>query len=246
MQEENKEFYVYIYLDPRKPGIYEYGDYKFDYEPFYVGKGKGSRMYEHLYRNDKHNSHKTNKIKSILGEGIEPIILKVKESLCEIDAYELEIDLIKLIGRKCTKEGILTNISEGGGKIGALYGENNSFYNRKRTEDHKNKMQLGFEKYLLKLKCDDEYRKQVTSKTTLTKKKKYGFIPNGWKGRHLDEKHKLKISEANKLNQLGNKNSQYGTCWIHNLELEQNKKIKREELNNWLSENWIEGRKMKF
>jgi len=34
-------FYVYIYLDPRKPGRYVYGDYCFLYEPFYVWKNIG-------------------------------------------------------------------------------------------------------------------------------------------------------------------------------------------------------------
>lgn len=43
-----KKFYIYVYLDPRKIGNYNYFDYKFDYEPFYVGKGSNDRYKEHL------------------------------------------------------------------------------------------------------------------------------------------------------------------------------------------------------
>lgn len=44
--------------------------------------------------------------------------------------------------------------------------------------------------------------------------------------------------------QQGEKNSQYGTCWIHNNK--ENKKIQKEDLEYWLSNGWINGRKMKF
>lgn len=38
---EDKRFYVY--LDTRKPGAYEYGNYKFDFELFYVGQASQKR-----------------------------------------------------------------------------------------------------------------------------------------------------------------------------------------------------------
>ena len=57
-------FYTYIYLDVRKPGVYKCGDYVWDYEPFYVGKGKGGRYLDHLKENRlKYHSYKNNKIK---------------------------------------------------------------------------------------------------------------------------------------------------------------------------------------
>lgn len=46
--------------------------------------------------------------------------------------------------------------------------------------------------------------------------------------------------------QKGKKNSQYGTCWIRNLELEENKKILKEELQSWLDNGWERGRCIDF
>ena len=78
MNKQNK-FYIYVYLDPRKPGNFKYGGYTFKYEPFYVGKGQNYRYKEHLYEsyNKKdNNSHKCNiirKIKRLTGKN--PIII---------------------------------------------------------------------------------------------------------------------------------------------------------------------------
>lgn len=69
-------FYVYVYLDPLISGKYEYGDYKFDFEPFYVGKGKNKRLYYHIteaeryyesgFNRDRVNISKVEKIKNII------------------------------------------------------------------------------------------------------------------------------------------------------------------------------------
>ena len=41
-------YYNYVYLDPRKPGKFEFESICFLFEPLYVGKGKDDRCYEHL------------------------------------------------------------------------------------------------------------------------------------------------------------------------------------------------------
>lgn len=105
------KFYVYIYLDPRKPGQYIYGSYEFKYEPFYIGKGKYER-YKKI--NCGRNKYFKNKIKKINESELEPIILKIKENLNEQQSFILECELIKLIGRKDLKNGSLVNMTDGG------------------------------------------------------------------------------------------------------------------------------------
>jgi len=64
--------------------------------------------------------------------------------------------------------------------------------------------------------------------------------PVSFKGLYHSEESKKKMSESSKGTGLGNKNSQYGTCWVFK---EIAKKIKKEELDYHLSEGWIRGRK---
>ena len=66
-----------------------------------------------------------------------------------------------------------------------------------------------------------------------------------WQGRRHSTETKEKIKEIYKKNkhQQGEKNSQYGTCWI--TKEGKNQKIKKEELDNYLTLGWSKGRKIK-
>jgi hypothetical protein len=66
-----------------------------------------------------------------------------------------------------------------------------------------------------------------------------------WEGRSHSEDTKQKMSERAKL-RTGNKNSQFGTCWIYNNETKQCIKIKNTEIDSYLANGWTKGRKMKF
>jgi hypothetical protein len=111
------KFYVYILLDPNKSGSYNYEDYKFEFEPFYIGKGSGDRAFRHTTKkvlNDNCNSHKKNKINKILKTNKNPIVLLLFENLNENEAFEKENKLIQLIGRSDLNFGPLTNKTNGG------------------------------------------------------------------------------------------------------------------------------------
>lgn len=117
MTEENR-FYVYVYLDPRKQGQYTYENttISFLYEPFYIGKGTKNRCYKHLWEaeNTNKNFFRLNKIRKILKEGYEPIIMKIFDKLSNDTALQVEIDMISLIGRADKNLGSLTNMTDGG------------------------------------------------------------------------------------------------------------------------------------
>lgn len=122
-----KNFYVYLLLDPRKY-----------YKPFYVGKGKNTRCYDHLTESKSSNRHKFNTIKSIRKSGQEPVILFWEVNLSEPEAFRIEIELIKRFGRRDKKTGMLTNMTDGGegsiGRIG-LSGPKNGMYGKTHTPE---------------------------------------------------------------------------------------------------------------
>lgn len=64
---------------------------------------------------------------------------------------------------------------------------------------------------------------------------------NTFEGKKHSEETKKKIGNANSISQKGSNNSQYGTCWI--TKENENKKISKDLLNEYLSLGWNKGRK---
>lgn len=110
-------FYIYIYLDPRKPRVYKYENLEFDYEPFYVGKGKEKRWET---RNHICNQYLINKLQKI---GYGNVLVKfLVRSEDEATIHYYEEKAIKEIGRKDLNKGPLVNLTDGGeGNSGRIF-----------------------------------------------------------------------------------------------------------------------------
>jgi len=137
---EDKRFYIYCYLDPRKPGIYNFNGTCLLFEPFYVGKGHGDRKFHHLYNanNVKFNSKPLiNKIRKLLSLGMRPIICDLFNYLTEKEANDKEVAAIKFFGRRDLGRGTLLNFTDGGeGACGVV---RSAEYRRKMSVLHKGK-----------------------------------------------------------------------------------------------------------
>lgn len=122
-----------MYLDPRKEA-----SFGFPHEPFYVGKGKGLRSHMHLLEakvtTGHSNIHRINRIRGILRDGLEPIIIRLYDNLTNEEACIKEIEVINQIGRKDTNSGPLLNLTNGGGgTAGRIYSDETK---KKISENH--------------------------------------------------------------------------------------------------------------
>ena len=144
-----KRFYVYAYLDMRKKGPFVYGDFVFEYLPFYIGKGTGRRDVMHIYEANStnnvvgHNRYKLRLISKIREEtGKDPKIMRIADCLTEQAALDLEAKVISSIGTSYNKMGPLANmilVQEGNAMTG-MSGELHHSYGKKRTPETCKKM----------------------------------------------------------------------------------------------------------
>lgn len=104
-------FYTYAYCNELKP----INDVDLGFSPFYIGKGSGRRILDHLRDAEKgKKGKKLSHIRRLIKEGNPPIIVKLKSFGDEKSAFDHETSLIAKFGRLDLGTGPLFNNTPGG------------------------------------------------------------------------------------------------------------------------------------
>ncbi len=106
----------------------------------------------------------------------------------------------------------------------------------KRNPIIKDKSLLNANKRLSELRLDESWKSKVSRKQSLSAKGNQRFLGKT----HTDET-KKRMSLSHEGKQDGEKNSQFGTRWICNVELKQNKKISKDDE---IPSGWLLGRNL--
>jgi hypothetical protein len=227
----------------------------------FIGMGRIQKKYHYIYKttnliNGKYyiGMHSSNNLNdNYIGSGKRlwySINKYGKENFkCEIlellpDMSSLKVREKELVNEDLLKDKMCLNLAVGGeGGFGNFFLTKEQLQKGRKTTDN-----------ILKKKYGDNFRSVITknfhNNLTDEEKKQYrekirqGKINSNFdsgisfRGKKHKEETKRKIGEKNSINQKGEKNSQFGSCWITNgIE---NKKIKK---NNTLPYGWRKGRK---
>ena len=96
-------FYVYALKDPRTSPA----------KPFYIGKGVGTRAWDHVLNLD--GTAKGKRITQIMDAGYQVLVNIMCDNLTELQALQIEAELIASLGTEATG-GLLTNTVVPSGK----------------------------------------------------------------------------------------------------------------------------------
>jgi hypothetical protein len=199
-------YYVYIFLDLTKPGEYIYQNLRFDYEPFYVGKGNELRILTSLKRG---SNFKMNRIKKISKNNIKAI--KIYENLDNVESLQLEKSIISMIGRRDLGLGPLVNLTNGGD--GRLYSPH--------SEETKNKISVTKKTQNLHNVHSDEIKELLRE------------MNSGENNPMFGKTHSKEIRESQSLRVSGINHPMYGKK--HDVEslkkIKENRNISQQELN---------------
>lgn len=112
-----RDFYVYALFRPDTG------------QPFYIGKGKGDRCYDHTRKPGRQsNRHKAAIIRNAHAAGLEVPVVKIAVGLTCDEALAAEVAFIAAVGRR--PQGPLVNLTDGG----------DGFRGLDRTAEHRAKI----------------------------------------------------------------------------------------------------------
>jgi hypothetical protein len=158
---------------------YTYAYLREDDTPYYIGKGKGKR---------KCALHKGRNGKIIIKIPTQDRILILKQNLTEEQAFNHEMYMIYVFGRKDLGTGILRNMSDGG--EGSSGHKKSLEWKKEQSNRMKENNPMSNPEAIEKMKLSKVGHKQ--SKETIEKRMKYV------RGSKMSEEAKAKISSGNK------------------------------------------------
>jgi hypothetical protein len=220
MKRADRRKYHYIYKITRFDGKYYIGLHSTDnLEDGYFGSGKYLKSSIRYHGIDKH----TKEIVEFLP--------------CRSSLKQRELELVT---EECINDPLCMNLKLGG--------EGGWDHVSIPLEERRRNGQKGGNIHKDRLANDEKYREEWLQRESLNKKELHsqGVYTNfkcDWSGRTHREETKLKIGSANSKHQQGENNSQFGTCWI--TKDGENKKVSKDELEDYLNLGWVTGRKIK-
>jgi len=198
---------------------YTYAYLREDKTPYYIGKGKGNRIY------DKRKTTKPPKDKSR--------IIYLKKNLTEEQAFKHEIYMIDVFGRIDLGTGILHNRTNGGeGASGCIPSEetrrkmSEAGKGRIFSEEHRKKIGESNKRRIVSVETRKKMSERIRSEETRKKMSESGKV------KIFSEEHRRKITEATQSKETRKKMSESGKVKIFSEEHRRNlSKAKKGENN---------------
>ncbi len=146
------------------------------------------------------------------------------------------------------KDNLSYNLKKGGDGGFDYINENkkNIYKNHKKVSQENIKIAKKALETLIK--TDINFYNKWKNSISIGQKKTYD---NGRKNGFLGKKHKKETKEKisysqKKIDRSGEKNPNYGKCWIHSIEKQKNILIEKNNLQYWLNLGWIKGSNIKY